>query len=146
MLFPYDLSFLWGLNISVDSQYELQVWVWAEQWNCNNWKEGPPTLAADYINHSPRSSCINTKIPRSLIHMRCTLLCFKTDECVCSFIFIKKTEATHVWNISPYWWAEKESFSDREKHPLPPPRHLNGQNKVTQKNTVVTFLLSPSPN
>ena len=32
-----------NIRLSVESQYELQVWVWAEQWNCTNCKAGPPT-------------------------------------------------------------------------------------------------------
>ena len=48
-------------------------WVWAEQWNCNNCNNGPPTdpppplpLTTLTIHHGP---CINTGIHWSLIHL-----------------------------------------------------------------------------
>ena len=100
-------------------------------------RDHPPTLAADYINHSARPRCINTKIPRSLIHMRCTLLCFKTDEWV--LILIRTTEETQ--NIGRQLDELKRKKKFWEKTPFAAPKTFEWAKQSEAHNTVAAIVL-----
>ena len=73
--------------------------------------------------------------------MRCTLLCFKTDECV--LILIRKTEETHVsQNIGQQLdELKKEIFSERVKTPFAAPKTFEWAKQSEAHNTVAAIVL-----